>query len=298
MLDIKISLLFKGANSHGQLGHGHTSEQCIFPDLVEFDFSSDIAKISGGGGHVLVLDASGNLYSTGWNSKGQLGDGTIQNRSRLTPIPKSVFNGNPVESIACGWDVSAAVCRNGLAYVWGSNAYNQFGIPNTKVLFSSKIHRLELPKNEKIKTVVFSLRSTCVLTDDGTVYIFGKSRQVEELHQNKQFTSICFNDVNYFRFNSTVDQISAGQNHFLCLSTSQKDLLGFGDNKFAQSESINLTENVTCLKSGWTHNGALTENRNLYLWGRNNYGQVGKIYFVQKDIILLNEFVCVFFFKE
>lgn len=70
-------ILFQGANSHGQLGLGHTSEQELEPKEVALGDcglnTESIVSIAGGAGHTLILDNNGYVYSCGWNSRGQLG---------------------------------------------------------------------------------------------------------------------------------------------------------------------------------------------------------------------------------
>ncbi|XP_026470978.1 RCC1 domain-containing protein 1-like [Ctenocephalides felis] len=67
-----------GVGSRGQLGHGEISNE-RFPRLVEALDGIQISKISAGGWHSCAVGILGELYTWGWNEKGQLG----------LPIPKS-----------------------------------------------------------------------------------------------------------------------------------------------------------------------------------------------------------------
>lgn len=42
-----------------------------------------------------------------------------------------------------------------------------------------------------------------------------------------------------------------------------------------QCGEVKSDERIVKLSSGWTHNGFLTDTKELYLYGRNNYGQLG-----------------------
>ncbi|MGK7313552.1 MAG: RCC1 domain-containing protein, partial [Candidatus Longimicrobiales bacterium M2_2A_002] len=45
---------------------------------------SDVAAVSAGGGHTMILRTDGTLWGTGLNAFGQLGDGTTADRT--TPV--------------------------------------------------------------------------------------------------------------------------------------------------------------------------------------------------------------------
>ena len=71
---VQGSLFSWGANSYGQLGQGHVSEQVATPAVVHLNPQiGKIVCLRGGGGHSVLLDDTGTLWSAGWNSRGQLG---------------------------------------------------------------------------------------------------------------------------------------------------------------------------------------------------------------------------------
>jgi cysteine-rich repeat protein len=108
-----------GRNSHGQLGQGFTSPDEDAPLQVGGD--ADWSDVSLGFEHSCALKSGGNLFCWGYNSDGQVGDGTTNSRSE------------PV-SIGAGWsDVGAgnlhtcAVKTEGALYCWGRNSDCQCG---------------------------------------------------------------------------------------------------------------------------------------------------------------------------
>lgn len=125
----------QGANSHGQLGQGYASEACCLPTEVKTSCLDprNITSIVGGGGHTLVLDRSGGVYSSGWNNKGQLGS---FGEDALTFNRIQSLLSYQVSQIACGWDSSLAVTSDGSLLVWGSNSYGQLGFSKQKVKYS------------------------------------------------------------------------------------------------------------------------------------------------------------------
>lgn len=267
----------QGANSHGQLGLGFESEMCTSPQKVSIDDSLDlknIQKIEGGGGHLLILDEKGRMHGCGWNSKGQLGTCNTIDSLVIKTLMKT---DSPIVDIACGWDSSAAIDQDGNLYVWGSNAFDQLGFSARFIdIFFTIPMILNLPLNEKAKKICFGLRYMCILCESQNIYVVGRWRYADNCKV------ITHNDTNFHQLltppNLTIDHISSGSNHIIC---SYKDnsgsvvIIGFGDNKFLQSNEKRIDEGeVQCLRSGWSHNGILTKDKKVLLWGRNTYGQL------------------------
>ena len=82
--------------------------------------ASRIVQIAAGAYHSLALFSDGSLYAWGWNSDGQLGDGTTDDRS--TPV----LIGTGYTAIAAGYYHSLALKGSAL-YAWGLNAIGQLG---------------------------------------------------------------------------------------------------------------------------------------------------------------------------
>jgi prepilin-type N-terminal cleavage/methylation domain-containing protein len=83
-----------GENSYGQLGTG-TTDTSAHPTPVNISTSGPLAGkiitwVSGGGYHIFAVTADGDLYSTGNNQVGQLGDGTLTLRSSPVKITFSL----------------------------------------------------------------------------------------------------------------------------------------------------------------------------------------------------------------
>lgn len=227
--------------------------------------------IKGGGGHVFVLDKTGNLYACGWNHKGQLGVGNQKDLSSFVQIHFDCFKNKPVSKVACGWDSSAAIDSDGVLYVMGSNTFGQLGFDKKAVTFSSCPIKLMLPLNEKVQDVCFGLRYICILTDQKNIYVAGRVKFSDQCDVIKH------NGVEFFRLKTNSKDIrcvASGSNH-LVYRCGSNEIIGVGDSKYDQSIERSFTENIVQLESGWTHNGVLTADGKVWLWGRNTYGQLG-----------------------
>uniref|UniRef100_A0A182PCP5 RCC1-like domain-containing protein n=1 Tax=Anopheles epiroticus TaxID=199890 RepID=A0A182PCP5_9DIPT len=256
-----------GANSHAQLGLGYATEQIETPlRLTEVPFGvGDIECIAAGGGHTLVGTQDGRLYGCGWNNRGQLGLGHLNDCVRFEPVGEFGFR-----RLYAGWDTSAGVNESGELFVWGSNVWQQIGVASVKSIATPT--QLPLPETGPVVHVAFGLQYMAVLMESGKVWVLGKCKFLKDypLESSSKLTIRCLWDK------GPVREVVSGDNH-LALLTGDRRIECLGDAKHGQSLSENvLPEDVMKLESGWTHSACLTVNGTVYLWGRNNYGQLGQ----------------------
>ena len=128
-----------GNNQYGQLGNGTTGSYRNTPAKVgkpagaPADFT--YVQVSGGYWHSLAVGSDGNAYAWGYNSWGQLGDGTTVNY-RTAPVrvktpDRSTYPNLPADftyvQVSGGWQHSLAVGSDGNAYAWGYNSRGRLG---------------------------------------------------------------------------------------------------------------------------------------------------------------------------
>ncbi len=113
------SLWAWGANGSGQLGDGTTTTRTV-PKRILTGVAA-IATIAAGRAHTLALKTDGSLWAWGFNSDGQLGDGT--NTTRTTP--QQILTG--VAAIAAGDYHTLALKTDGSLWAWGYNSTGQLG---------------------------------------------------------------------------------------------------------------------------------------------------------------------------
>nr|XP_021185911.2 uncharacterized protein LOC110373096 [Helicoverpa armigera] len=272
-----------GANSHGQLGVGTASEQVEKPTKVEvLLYQTKIKQIACGGGHTLLVDDEGKLYSCGWNSKLQLARETeVHNFERTWALSGIKFT-----NIVCGWDFSCGVTDDHFLIVWGSNAYGQLGIPSTpKEYFSDIMKPIRLPVNAVL--VSMGLRHTAIVNSKGEVWTTGGGRHGQLGLGNEILSSDRFQKVEGV---GKISHIACGQNHTVAWCSDERALYVWGDNKHGQlllsadkykkifkpnKIDIGIKQGVKKLLSGWTNVLLWLEDGTLIAWGRNNCGQLG-----------------------
>ncbi|XP_076279283.1 secretion regulating guanine nucleotide exchange factor isoform X2 [Lasioglossum baleicum] len=289
-------LISWGANSHGQLGQGVQTEECVLPREVDLSGCSlesrKIIKITGGAGHTLILDNGGRVYSSGWNNKGQAGFPVTEESFSFRQI-EGKLKEKCVVDVACGWDCSAALTIDGTLFLWGSNCFGQLGKhPNT---FQWIYEPFEVILDRKIKRVSMGLRHTALVTDDRKVLVAGSGNKGQlGLNSKKDgFSGKCemhtFTEVPTLR---NIKNVACGQHHTVAI-TEDDNLYAFGDNKYGQlglnTDVISKTsipillpdvrfDSSVEIESGWSHIIALTGSR-VFSWGRNTYRQLGSATF-------------------
>ncbi|KAM1102738.1 hypothetical protein ACFX19_011530 [Malus domestica] len=102
-----------GSAAYGQLGN--PSADGKVPTLVEGEISF-VEEIACGSYHVAVLTSKTEVYTWGRGSNGQLGHG--DNDHRYTPTPVDCMKDKQVKSVACGPNLTAAICL----HKWVSSA--------------------------------------------------------------------------------------------------------------------------------------------------------------------------------
>jgi alpha-tubulin suppressor-like RCC1 family protein len=125
-----------GSNSGGQIGDGTQSNIRLTPVAVS-GLSSGVVAITAGGSNTCALTSAGAVKCWGFNSDGELGDGTTT--SHFTPVPVSGLSSGIV-AIATGRYHSCAVTGAGALKCWGANFGGQLGDgTNTRRLIPTTI---------------------------------------------------------------------------------------------------------------------------------------------------------------
>jgi alpha-tubulin suppressor-like RCC1 family protein len=111
-----------GANDHGQLGDGTTTNHSL---PMQVPTLHNVATVSADGRHACAHRRDGTLACWGWNAHGELGDGTTSDRS--TPVAVSAL-GTSVAEVSAGINHnSCSVLADSSIWCWGGNEFGQVG---------------------------------------------------------------------------------------------------------------------------------------------------------------------------
>src|SRR5439155_1532361 len=110
-----------GSNGDGQLGNGTDTDSSV--PVQVFSGLSGVVGVAGGGSTSLALKTDGTVWTWGYNSDGELGNGTTTNSS----VPVRVTGLSGVVGVAGGDFHSLAVKNDGTVWTWGDDRCGQLG---------------------------------------------------------------------------------------------------------------------------------------------------------------------------
>src|SRR3989304_5016513 len=192
-----------GYNLYGQLGNGNNTNSNV---PVQVAGLTGITAIAGGGrAHSLALRNDGTVWAWGFNTSGQLGNGTLTNNN--VPVPVSSLTA--VTALAGGGNHSIALRNDGTVWAWGYNGYGQLG--------NGTFTNSNVPAPVSSLTAVTALAGgeghSLALKNDGTVWTWG-------YNINGQLGNVTFTNSNVpvpVTSFTGVSAISSGDLHSLAL---------------------------------------------------------------------------------
>lgn len=226
-----------------------------------------------GGSHGLAIKPDGTLWAWGLNSSGQLGDGTMTNRTS----PTLVSGLSNVASVAGGSSHTLAVTTDGSVWAWGDNASGQLGNGTT----TGSSTPVPVTGLSWIVAVSAGESHSLALRQDGTVWAWGlnSSGQLGDGTITQRLTPVQVSGL------TGIVAISAGRISNLALK-NDGSVWAWGNN--ASSQLGDGTTNahrtpiqvpnlsgVIAVAEGRTHSLALLDDGSVWAWGGNANGQLG-----------------------
>lgn len=229
---------------------------------------------------VSVKEDACDIYTWGASTKGTLGHG--EEEEELVPRVIEALLGRDIRQVACGHEHTLAVSVTGEVFSMGSGRGGKLGDGIHDRYMPLKIGSLA---EMKIIAVSCSELHSAVVTSSGELYTFGRTgprlgystegrkqavpKQVESLkgHEIKdvacglEFTLALTKDGKVYSFGKN----ESGQ-------------LGLGHNEHEQTPTLIETfkgikiKRISC---GINHAGVVTEDGDVWLWGCNDFGQLG-----------------------
>jgi alpha-tubulin suppressor-like RCC1 family protein len=261
-----------GYNASGELGNGTTTETNV--PVAAASGLSEVAAISAGGYHSLVLLKNGTVRAFGLNAYGELG-----NESTTTSnVPVTVKGLSEVAAISAGGYHSLALLKNGTVMAWGNNQYGQLGDGNT----TNTTVPVKVTGLIEVAAIATNEWQSLALLKNGTVKAWGVN-SLGELGDGNTTSS----DVPVAVSNlAEVTAISAGGQFGLALLKNGK-VEGWGYNASGELGNGTTTETnvpvaaasglseVAAISAGGYHSLVLLKNGTVRAFGFNAYGELG-----------------------
>ncbi|XP_040194054.1 X-linked retinitis pigmentosa GTPase regulator [Rana temporaria] len=268
-----------GSNMYGQLGIG--SENVIStPRCVKALRSEKVKLTACGRNHTLICTVQGKVYSSGWNSEGQLGLGDTTERASFHEI--SFFNSQyKIKQLSAGSNTSAALTVDGKLFMWGENSEGQLGLADEKTVCSP--HQVDIGK--PISYVSCGYYHSAFVTQDGELYTFGEP-------ENGKLGLLLRSSTNIDNHNMSLN-IWEGEVGFLwwrhTIAVTDTEVYTFGLGQFGQlghgtfifeTPTPKVVEalkphRVRFVACGENHTAVITDKGLLYTFGDGRYGKLG-----------------------
>jgi alpha-tubulin suppressor-like RCC1 family protein len=233
-----------GYGAGGQLGDG-TGTSRIVPTEITSRFSlaggDKIISLSIGSSHSSALSATGRVFMWGNNASGQLGDGTGTSRIVPTEITSrfSLAGGDKIILLSIGSFHSSALSATGRVFMWGNNGSGRLGdgTSTSRNVPTEITSRFSLAGGDKIISVSIGSSHSSALSDSGRVFMWG------------------YGAGGQLGDGTTTDRWVPTE------ITSRFSLAG-GDK-------------IILLSIGLSHSSAISATGRVFMWGNNDYGQLG-----------------------
>ena len=200
-------------------------------------------------------------------------------------LPRLVYKlcDKKIKKIFSGYDYNYIVDNKNNVFSWGSNSAGQCGLGNKDIVKSpGQLFFAELMEDDFIENIFCGNNSTFFISKNKKLFLCG---------YNIILKNNCYMPTLLeLKFDSNILQITSGELFTLILTEKgnvysmgfgQEGQLGiknifdeFNKKKYC-SKPTNILNSIKKISSGYNYSFAISFNRDIYCWGKNDKGQLG-----------------------
>lgn len=235
--------------------------------------------VSAGDLHTCV-NAGTDLYCWGAGFRGQLGNGTTDTEVLPTLVPPPSWLGTGWGSVSAGHRHTCAQ-RDGFAMCWGDNTNGSVGTGSVAEYVAMPAD-VALPTTMAVRAVTAGEYSTCAIGDDTNVYCWGRNTSGQiGMDPTVQYVA----SPTLISGVAGATAIDIGRTHVCAIVGGMAYCWGSGSNRQLGNAAgswsptpVGPTGNGTfaSLALGDDHSCALDTAGDVYCWGANRLGQLGR----------------------
>ncbi|OAH58662.1 hypothetical protein AWH48_16830 [Domibacillus aminovorans] len=250
-------------------------------DWLEKKTGSSVSKMAMGDEHTSVILENGEVWSTGYNINGQLGNGTKTYSN--VPVKMSLPVGRSAVSIAAGNNHTSVLLDNGEVWNVGDNFYGQLG-DGTKTDRSIPT-KMSLPAGRSAVSIAAGGNQTSVILENGEVWGVGTNGSGQLGNGATSNSSVPVRML--IPSGRTATMITIGAS-FTSVLLDNGEVWGVGANGYGQLGNGTTTMSLVLVKmtlpvdrhavsiaAGGRFMSVLLDNGEVWNIGENNYGQIG-----------------------
>lgn len=265
-----------GDGIEGQMGDNGTTDRSSPVQTVAT--GTNWKQVSCGQFHVGAVKTDGTLWLWGYNVNGELGNNSSVGKS--SPV-QTVSTGTDWRLVSCGYLHTAAIKTDDSLWLWGDNVYGQLGNNSNGTDISSPIQTISGGTNWK--TVSVGREFTSAIKTDGTLWSWGINTY-GQLGDNSRTSRS--SPVQTVAGGTNWKQVSCGHYHIAAIKTDgtlwlwgRNNFGLLGDNtstdKSSPVQTVSGGTNWKQVSCGLNHTAGIKTDNSLWLWGRNQTGQLG-----------------------
>ena len=281
-----------GDNELGQLGNGMDYPSgTVAVDMTGVLSGKTIKSIASGIYHTCAIASDDKAYCWGWNTNGQLGNGSTETSYFPVAVDMSgVLSGKTIKSISAGSNFTCVIASDDRPYCWGSGANKQLG--NNSTENSSVPVEVDMSgalTGKIVKSISLGEAHSCVIASDNNTYCWGWNSSGQMGDNTLTGKAYPVAVVTGALGGKTVKSISAGARH-TCVIASDDFAYCWGANGSGQvgdnSTSTRLSpaavvtgalggKTVKSISAGGVSTCVIASDDYAYCWGFNTYGNLG-----------------------
>lgn len=257
-----------GSNHFGQFGIG--------TDYNEFENKNKFFKImdgikdisSGDGSHLLVLKSDNSVWASGYNSRGQIGNG-VKNQVAVMTSTKILDNG---KRLVTGPYSSFVIKTDNSLWATGENSDGKLGDGTRNDIYTP------IKITDNVLEVAAGYLNTLILKTDNTLWGLGSSLYgvlgiPQSIEPNLKPIKL-MDDVIMVSTNNKHSMIIKKDNSLWTSGENIHGQLGLGTNS-TQFKFVKIMDNVKSIVAGHSNSFALKIDNTLWATGANNKGEFG-----------------------
>ena len=262
---------------------------------VDSDSELPMVAVDANYQHACGIKQGGEIFCWGYNTDGQLGDGTLTRRLRPTAVR---FDGETpiVKQVSTGFSNTCIVTENNRVMCWGDGSQGQIGIcshSNDASLFDEiRPQEVLLPWSSNATMVTTAKQFACALMDDGSVKCWGRNNygQLGSGSTSPSYSGLPLEvKLPIGRFALSIDSFEdhscavLDDGNMYCWGYKKYGNMGTGDLPTSTAAHTSTPvpvhlpggKRVSLMAVGDAHSCAVMTDDTLWCWGRNYYGEIG-----------------------